>query len=249
MNKIFLLITFLLFIACRNSSKDNLIEPTFVNPSLDTLYQKTQITQNMGRYSGEIFTDITNEFCQNYDISIGFDSLALYGAFGNDYYRIDLFIDSVKKTNRCNYLIFGSTTLKNNKVDFSGSLDITKVEKSNFNLYGFNDSTYYFTQIMAEYEFKEIKKSSESGIFTGRFSLNVHLTNNDTIDYKFWEWAGDGYLNYIFDGYWKDSNGKIYRCYFGDGKLDIGDLNVGDGSFVPNEKYILNGWQDFADHY
>ena len=248
MNKIIFLITLLLLISCRNPSKDNSIKPAKVFPALDTLDQKPLLLQNKGRYSGDILTDFTKEFCKTYDISTGFDSLALYGAFGNDYYRIDLFIDSVKKTNHCNYQVFGSTKLKNNKVNFSGNLDIIKVEKSNLNLYGFNDLTYYYTLIVANYEFKENIKSSKSGIFTGVFSLNVHLTNSDTIDYKFWEWAGDGYLNYIFDGYWKDNNGKIYRCYFGDGKLDIGDLNVGDGSFVPNKKYIQNGWQDFADY-
>ena len=187
------------------------------------------------------------EFCLQYDISSGLANNSFYGAFGDNYYRIDLYIDSALKYSDCMYYLSGYTSLKGKRVEYTGDLKIVNVNKSNLNLYGFNDSINFYTQIRATYKLTEDKNTKGSGIFSGYFYLNVHLTKDDKIDFNTADWEGDGYSNYIFDGNWYDQSNKVYRCYFGDGKLNIGDLNVGDGCFIPNKKYVMNGWYDFAE--
>jgi hypothetical protein len=187
------------------------------------------------------------EFCSKFDISAGLANNSFYGAFGDNYYRIDLHIDSVVKYSDCLYNLYGYTSLKSKKVKYVGNLKIVNVDRSNLNLYGLNDSINFFTQIRATYTLTEDKSSKGSGIFSGYFYLNVHLTKDNKIDFNTADWEGDGYSNYIFDGNWYDQSNKAYRCYFADGKLNIGDLNVGDGCFIPNKKYVMNGWYDFAE--
>ena len=61
------------------------------------------------------------------------------------------------------------------------------------------------------------------------------------------DWWEDGYSNFQFQGKWTSSNGTEYFCIFGDGRLkNSGDLDTGDGEFVPNEKYYKYGWSDYA---
>lgn len=192
------------------------------------------------------FTEI---FCDSIDISKNTGPSSFVGAFGKNYYRIDLKIDSLIKVNKCNYTMYGSTTLKGKTVPYNGELVITNVRKNKTNVYGDENPTYFHTEVFAKYKLVEDKSIIGSGVFTGSFHLGVHLTDDWIIDYDMWEWEGDGYSNYIFDGIWKSQSGKIYDTYFADGKLYVGDLNVGAGEFVPNKKYVKNGWFDYADEY
>ena len=37
---------------------------------------------------------------------------------------------------------------------------------------------------------------------------------------------------------------------WGDSRIPLsGDLDVGDGEFSPNDKYLRNGWQSYRDAY
>ena len=191
---------------------------------------------------------ITEKFCLKHDISNSFDS-SYYGAFGNNYQRIDLIIDTIYKLESpTNYQLEGSTVLKGKQVNYKGTLNIKEVEQENSDLYGMNSGSF-MTTINADYELIEDTLDSGSGVFKGTFSLLIHENKNGELDYNTLDWMQDGYSNYEFNGNWISKKGNKYVTQFADGKLSIGDLNIGDGEFVPNDKYRANGWQSYLEQF
>ncbi len=59
----------------------------------------------------------------------------------------------------------------------------------------------------------------------------------------------DGYSNNLFTGTWSSYGGSMTKpCNWGDYRIpNCGDLDSGDGEFVPNEKYRSKGWQSYVD--
>ena len=191
---------------------------------------------------------ITEEFCSNHNISNSFDS-SYYGAFGNNYQRIDLIIDTIYKLeNPKKYRLIGSIILKGKQVGYEGNLIITKVAQDNTDLYGMNSGSY-MTNIKAEYELIEDTLDSGSGIFKGTFNLLIHENKHSQLDYNTLDWMQDGYSNYVFNGNWISKKGNKYITQFADGKLTIGDLNGGAGEFIPKKKYQENGWQSYMEQF
>lgn len=245
-----LLIITTLIISCSSPNHESKMKAGDVksikNNSSDTLRNVKVEKQIPNETSVE--NDITVEFCEKWDISASFDS-SYYGAFGKNYQRIDLIIDSIIKTiNPSVYSIWGSTILKGKEVNYVGELRITSVEQSEYDLYGFQSGSKE-TTIFANYELIEDKSVSGSGVFNGDFILTIHQNQDGSLDYNTFDWMQDGYSNYIFDGIWLSAKNNKYKTYFADGKLEVGDLNVGAGGFVPNEKYVQYGWQSYMDEY
>ena len=193
-------------------------------------------------------TNITEEFCRDFDFSSGFPK-SIFGAFGKNYYRIDMGFDSIEKKDGCTYSIKGSTTLKFKKVSFIGELKITKVVKQPGSMWNENDPNLFMCRAYADYTFTEDQTTSGSGVFKGNFDVLFNITKDNKI---YWdeEFALiDGYDNFRFDGQWISPKGNTYQAYFADGRLIVGDLNGGAGEFVPNEKYLEYGWWDYAWMY
>ena len=241
MDKIMIIIIYVFLTSCGNNSQktnDN---------------EQNHNTLNSARKIGEIKSinekneNITSSFVSTFDIS----SMILnkfFGAFGQNFQRIDLRLKSINRKIDLpsEYVIIGITLLKNKEVPFEGVIKINNVQKSNLNPYQIDDSTNYTIEINADYRFIEDKTISGSGIFQGKLNFTLVLDNENKLYNDLWEWWGDGYSNFQFQGTWTSSKGTEYKCIFGDGRLEnSGDLDVGDGEFVPNEKYYKYGWEDY----
>ena len=196
----------------------------------------------------EIISNITLNFVTEFDISsMMLDTL--FGAFGNNFQRINLMIKSIKKSESPEkYLVEGCTVMKNKEVNYKGEIDLKNVSESNFNPYNFSDSTNFTIEISASYNFVEDKTNLGYGIFNGNLRFTLVLDKENKLHNDLWEWWGDGYSNFQYQGTWTSDKGDKFKCIFGDGRLEnSGDLDVGDGSFVPNEKYYKYGWADYFD--
>ena len=144
------------------------------------------------------------------------------------------------------YKITGWTEMKNKTTPFNGEIIVKDVIRSNFNPYHFCDSTNFTIKIEATYNFIEDKSFSGAGVFKGNLYFTLVLDKENNLHNELWDWMGDGYSNFQYQGIWISPTGEDYKCIFGAGRIEnSGDLDVGDGSFVPNEKYYQYGWADF----
>ncbi|HNY45237.1 MAG TPA: hypothetical protein PKG96_07475 [Bacilli bacterium] len=235
MEKLLITLIFVFLMSCGNNSPKTNNEMK-QNP-------KNEIAEN----SKEKFENITSKFISEFDISeMLLDKY--FGAFGQNYQRIDLKVKSINKKidSPSEYILTGTTILKNKEVPFEGVIKINTVKKSNLNPYQIDDSTYYTIEINCNYQFVEDKSISGSGIYQGTLDFTLVLDNENKLHNDLWEWWGDGYSNFQFQGTWTSSKGTEYKCIFGDGRLEnSGDLDIGDGVFMPNEKYYSYGWKDY----
>lgn len=241
MYKVFNILIFVFLVSCGNNSQtsyDNEQKQKILNSE-----KKIGETENI-KEKVEI---ITSNFVSSFDIS----SMILdefFGAFGQNFQRIDLRIKSInKKIDSPNeYIITGTTLMKNKEVPYEGMIKINNVQKSNLNPYQLDDSINNTIEINADYRFVEDKSISGSGIFQGTLNFTLVLDKDNKLFNDLWEWWGDGYSNFQFKGTWTSSKGTEYKCIFGDGRLEnSGDLDIGDGEFMPNEKYYKYGWEDY----
>ncbi len=235
MEKLMITLIIILLMSCGNNSPKTNIE----------LKQKQE--NEIEKNSKEKLENITSKFISEFDISTMLLN-KYFGAFGKNYQRIDLKIKSINKKldSPSEYLLTGTTILKNKEVPYEGLIKINMVEKSNLNPYQIDDSTNYTIKINSNYRLIEDQSISGSGIFQGTLDFVLVLDNENKLYNDLWEWWGDGYSNFQFQGTWTSSKGTEYKCIFGDGRLEnSGDLDIGDGVFVPNEKYYNYGWKDY----
>lgn len=121
-----------------------------LNPSILNSEQKNEQAES----AKEKAENITSSFISKFDIS----TMLLenyFGAFGENYQRIDLKIKSINKKmdSQNEYFLIGSTVLKNKEVPYEGIIKISSVQKSNLNPYQIDDSTNYTIEINANCKF------------------------------------------------------------------------------------------------
>ncbi len=85
---------------------------------------------------------------------------------------------------------------------------------------------------------------TQKGVFyTSVYELDDTVSLNDLGGYA------DGWCNNLFCGWVINRKGKTQeKMHFGIGRIpDCGDLDVGVGEFIPNEKYYPYGWDNYME--
>lgn len=176
------------------------------------------------------------------------------GIIGNDYWRIHLHIDDVKKdsTKPGTYHVCGKTKVKDNICNFKGDIQILKIAFQD-SLQAYTDPLYRakgIGRLLASYLFYEDSTQYHSGIFKGFMTCDYFLDSTGkrmrldmSLD------MADGYSNSNYVGTWTDYHtGIMKKCIWGDNRLLFTfDFAEGDGEWRVAEKYKKNGWQTFDD--
>lgn len=192
-------------------------------------------------FNPDSIIDDTNEKYKHYD-PLGF--------FDTTFQRFQIHFTSVRKskTNAYVYEITGKTKANNNICSFKGTFRILVAlidTSSPMNDYGSRD--YRQGLIKTQVDIYENRKEPESGIITGVLTTDFYLDTKGLIFYNALMFIADGFSNNQFEGKWKSyRTGKAKKCNWGDFRIpDCGNLDLGTGEFSVNEKYVINGWQNY----
>ena len=181
----------------------------------------------------------------------------ILGFIGDNYQRLQLHYISIKKdtVNPNVYHVKGKSKVKNNICYFEGIITVIKVEEFKIELENnepnpfYNPDTTRLGELTATYSFAENQNQEHSGIFEGLINTNFYIDIFYKIHLDDLDMGGmDSYCNNQFKGIWTSYDKKYKKkCNWGDVRIpDCGDLDVGTGEFVPNEKYRKNGWEDYC---
>jgi hypothetical protein len=184
------------------------------------------------------------------------DNAYVYGFIGDNDQRIRIKFISVVKDSLKNdaYNVYGKSMVRDNIVEFHGTIVITNIRKFKTTDFGVDDQLKnkglkgQFI-ILGEYSFLEDENKAHSGIFKGVFESNFYLDKNNKPHYDDIEKEADGYCNNQFVGQWIPyNNGVAKRCNWGDFRIpNSRGLDIGAGEFSPNDKYLKYGWQSLQD--
>ena len=169
------------------------------------------------------------------------------GYIGSKYQRFKIHFNSIIKDpeNPEVYLFYGKSKVKENICEFLGTVKLLHARK--FISSEIENIIQGF--VIFEYDFFENPNQSHSGIFKGIGQSNWMIDRNSNLAYDDLEIAADGYSNNEFVGIWSDyaSKNKL-TCNWAHFRIPYsGDLDVGVGSFFPNEKYMNNGWKEYSN--
>jgi len=179
---------------------------------------------------------------------------ARIGFNGDNYQRFDIYFNSLGRdsVDRSIYHVTGKTRVRKNICSFEGTIQLIaarKLTNTPKDRDGASLDTLERGIALCTYRFLEDRKQKFSGIFEGQVTTiwfidprkNLHY---DDIDMQF----SDRYYNNAFLGTWKSYDNRLVKpCSWGDCRIpDSGDLDVGEGEFYPNPKYLKNGWSTFG---
>jgi len=173
-----------------------------------------------------------------------------------NYQRLRVYFNSItkSKTNPAVYLVKGATVVKGNRCEFSGTLRLTQVREYQSMHYGVDDE--YKSQgirkqgvAIGTFRFSEDPKQKHVGVFDGTMLLYWYLDGSGNIQYDDVELGADGYRNNQYVSTWTQYGSKTgKRANWGEYRIPMSDdLDIGDGEFSVNPKYIDNGWRDLQD--
>ena len=167
------------------------------------------------------------------------------GFLGENFHRFFIHFISVVKNhdNPYQYFVFGKTKFKDNINTFIGTINISNA--ATFKKPDIPGNTQGY--VAADYNFFEDSKQYGSGKFQGTCILSFVIDSNGNFKYNGSSIVADGFCNAQFEGIWISyKTGKTKKCNWGDFRIpDCGDLDVGAAEFGINDKYEMNGWQNY----
>jgi hypothetical protein len=168
------------------------------------------------------------------------------GFIGTDFQRLRMkFISAIKNGDVQNqYFVYGKSMVKDNVCEFQGTLTLLSayfLKKS---------ETTEFRQgiIVGDYTLFENPSQKHVGQFKGSFKIAFYLDKDDKIQYDDLRSEADEFSNNEFVGIWTSYSGKLTKeCNWGDYRIPMsGDLDIGTAEFIPDEKYVDNGWLNYT---
>lgn len=167
------------------------------------------------------------------------------GFLGDNYQHFYIHYNSVTKSkdDPYKYIVKGKTKLKDNICSFTGTILVqkAKIEES-------QDAPGYIQGIVTcDVLFYEDSTHAGSGVIKGELTTNFSIDKKGKLEYDALIYFSDGYCNNQCRATWTSyKTGKSKKCNWGDFRIpDSGDLDLGVGDFIVNEKYSKNGWEDF----
>ncbi len=180
----------------------------------------------------------------------------IFGIIGENHQRIRIKLLSVKKNPKKGneYFVYGKSKVKNNILEFKGTITLKKVLKLNKLSYGV-DNMYKGKLkcqgiLIGDYLLKENSSKKGSGIFKGTVYSKWCIFNKSEkqISYDNINNYSDGFENNSFIGTWKSfRTGKEKICNWGDYRVPMAndDFDWGVGDFSPSDKYLEFGWESY----
>ncbi len=182
----------------------------------------------------------------------------IFGIIGKNHQRIRMKFLSVKKNpkNINEYFVYGKSKVKNNILEFKGTITLKKVLKLNRLSYGVDEiykgKVKYQGVLIGDYFLKENSSKKGSGIFKGTvyskwciFNKSENQISYDTINNY-----SDSFENNSFIGTWKSfKKEKEKLCNWGDYRVPMAndDFDWGTGDFSPSDKYLKYGWEGYRN--
>ena len=110
------------------------------------------------------------------------------------------------------------------------------------------DSDFQEGFVECAVKFFEDSSVTGSGKITGELDTDWKISNANKITYDALLLVADGYSNNVFTGIWKGyRKNVIKKCHWGDFRIpDCGNLDIGTGEFMVNNKYLKNGWKSYV---
>jgi len=169
------------------------------------------------------------------------------GYIGENYQRFFIHYITVTKSadNPYQYIVYGKTKVKDNICSFTGTITVKKatIEKS------MDSPGYREGLVTCDVLFYEDSTHAGSGIIKGQLLSGFSLDKKGKFQYDALMFMADGFANNSCRATWTSyKTGKSKKCNWGDYRIpDSGDLDIGAGEISINEKYQMNGWEDFMN--
>ena len=203
---------------------------------------------------------------KNYDLSSVFnpDSITddgnekykrpeILGYIDTDFQRFQIHFTSISKSksNPHEYNVAGKTKVKNNICSFTGTITVvaaTYDTSSLMTLIGF--PKYKGGFITGQVLINEDKNQPFSGFIKGKLTTEIYFDDKGQIHYSALMLVADSFSNNQFEGNWTSyKSGKTKKCNWGDFRIpDSKGFDGGTGEFMPEEKYLDNGWRNYYDY-
>ena len=166
-----------------------------------------------------------------------------------NYQRLNVYFERVSKskTDPRVYVVKGASVVKGNRCDFTGTIKLTEVREY------LRDEEYTSQGInrhgiaIGTFRFEEDPKQKHVGVFEGMMILYWYVDQKGRVRYDDMEIGADGYRNNQYVSTWTQYGSKTGKAAnWGEYRIPMsGDLDIGDGEFSVNPKYLDNGWRDF----
>jgi len=171
-----------------------------------------------------------------------------------NYQRLKVYFAHISKSKNDprKYLVKGATAVLNNRCDFTGSISLTEVREYHSVHFGVDDE--YKSQgirkqgvAIGRFRLEEDPKQKHVGVFEGTMLLYWYLDRAGKLKYDDIELGADGYRNNQYVSIWTQYGSKKgTQANWGEYRIPLsGDLDMGDGEFSVNPKYLDNGWRDY----
>jgi hypothetical protein len=179
-----------------------------------------------------------SRFCQNHDIAAllaNEDVSGLMGYFDTSGSVIYMHTDTVYRDNRdsCKYHVHGRSLHRGMITPYSGVLQLGNATLFDRAFYWAMDSAMTildkdretafgsrFVSCSGRYRFMEDSSKPYSGVFEGILEFGLHLNPNGTLEDDLADWMGDGFSNFIWQGFWRRYGSTTKTpCVWGQGQL------------------------------
>ncbi|AMJ67301.1 hypothetical protein [Hymenobacter sp. PAMC 26628] len=178
------------------------------------------------------------------------------GFIGPDYQRLRVKVLTVDKSGAdpALYQITGKTEVAGLVRAFRGTLRLQQVREATpvKQLYASEEGPLPDMAVagvaVGRYELTESPAQDHTGIFRGVAVMRWYLDHRHRLHYDDINKMSDSFCNNQFAGSWTSyATKKTQRCNWGDYRIpNAGDFDTGAGELSPAEKYLTNGWQDYA---
>lgn len=169
----------------------------------------------------------------------------ILGFIGDDYQRFFIhFVWIIKNPiNPYEYLIYGKTKIKETTCSFQGLITIkqAKVYKN------CDIPRYKQGYTICDVILYQDNKHAAAGFIKGNLTSGFLIDNKGRFRYDALMFSADGFSNNQFIGSWTSyATNASKKCNWGDYRIpESSDLDIGAGEFSVNDKYLMNGWENY----
>ncbi len=169
------------------------------------------------------------------------------GSIGKNHKRLFVEFSSAKKDKNKPevYHIEGSTKVGKNLRKFRGTISITKLMEADPRMN--DDSEKAQGVLIGDFSFDEYEKLPATGVFTGQMGITWLIDKKGKLRYNDSYDEADVIINAVYLGKWTSKQtGKSQTSRWSRYLVPCsGDLDIGDGEFIPNPKYYKYGWKGY----
>jgi len=184
------------------------------------------------------------------------------GFFGKNKQHMLIIFDQVKKKNKRTYSVSASRSIDSNDCQFKGEINVKaihfiddsirkrglKIAKENSDIELINRMKYPRGIILSTYDLRYHSNSS-CGYMNGIIRTNIYFKNNQIYYDDLDKAISDSFSNNssISKCYLKTKE-KSVDCHWGQWRIPMsGDLDIGAGEFIPNNRYYKYGWKVYRN--